>query len=121
MSPKDTRTPETLIAAPNGEILKRVLADQKTGFLVWRAIPDDDGGFAKMPVDPETGSPTAPNSAEGRAKLTLDEALRACEALRAHDLPVGVGTLPRISNIVALDLDNCVGADGTIEQWARDR
>lgn len=115
--PRDTNTPKI----PNFAALEVALADylDRQAFLVWRAFSSETSGkFSKLPVDPETGLATAPNTAKDRGVMTFKEARDAVRVLADLDLPVGIGIFPPNADLTAGDLDNCA-ANGVIADWAQ--
>lgn len=101
-----------------GQVLQHY-ADKKA-FLCWRSFDDDGSGkFNKIPIDPETGLPTRPNTAKARGVMTLQEAADAAAKLAKDGIDVGVGLYAPNAGLTALDLDNCVGVDGTIADWTK--
>lgn len=107
---------------PDYGSLRRVLRyyRDKKAYLVWLAVPAEDGKVDKVPCDPVTGQMTAPNSARDRGVLRLDEAIAAAKLLEACGVECGVGVYPPNAGLIAIDLDRCVVVNGTtvVAPWA---
>src|SRR4051812_44515980 len=72
------------------------------------------GKWDKIPADPETAEPAVWSAP--RTRRTLDVAYMAYQ--RDHRFS-GIGYLMHGTGLVGIDLDTCVGPDGTIAPWAR--
>ncbi|PSL18986.1 AAA family ATPase [Shimia abyssi] len=109
------------LPVPNFKILKAALAEyaDARAYLVWRAFStENETKFSKLPVDPDTGLATKPNTAKARGVLTFDEAQEAVEVLIDQGLPVGIGLYPPAAGLIALDADAYVKA-GTLDDWVK--
>lgn len=84
-------------------------------WVVWRSIPDADGGKPKkMPINPKTGR--AASVSDHTTWTTLEEALGY---LRSNsDLAGLMFVLCECSRIVGIDLDNCIGEDLQVSKEA---
>ncbi|MBX3316682.1 MAG: hypothetical protein KF902_07450 [Phycisphaeraceae bacterium] len=84
-------------------------------WVVWRSVPDEDGGKPKkIPINPKTGR--AASVSDNTTWTTFDEAL---SYLRSDPELAGLMfVLCKCSRIVGIDLDNCVGEDLQVSKEA---
>lgn len=84
-------------------------------WVVWRSVPDEDGGKPKkIPINPKTGQ--AASVSDHTTWTTFEEAFGY---LRGNpDLAGLMFVLCECSRIVGIDLDNCVGEDLKVSKEA---
>ncbi|WP_134681937.1 DUF3987 domain-containing protein [Paracoccus ravus] len=110
-----------IIITPNFEVLRAVLGERAKlrAFLLWKLVPrPGTPKFDKQPINPESGEPERPNSAEARAVLTLDEAEAAIRKLAKRGMERGLGCLPKRLGLAGLDFDDVVLTTGKLMGWA---
>ena len=84
-------------------------------WIVWKAKPNDEGKIGKVPYSPRTGKRV--DATDPASGCSFEEISKAYRTGKYAGVGIVMGV---IQNLVGIDLDNCVSADGVIETWAQE-
>ncbi|SOB56958.1 conserved protein of unknown function [Pseudodesulfovibrio profundus] len=84
-------------------------------WIVWKAKPNGEGKIGKIPYSPRTEKRV--NATIPASGCSFEEASKAYRNGKYAGLGIVMGV---VKNLVGIDLDNCVSADGVVEPWAQE-